>query len=276
MLVFLIKRRSWRLTSFFSRRKNLLLLTLLLFSQANAQVVKTNECLQMHVIQSVPIGYYDENGELIGVHTEMLEAIERYSGLCFEKLLMPIARIVKSLSLGQHDGGILLLSEKRAHLTTPVEFITNIQTIVIPRRGVRIEKYEDLHSLILGKIGGMPISNDFDSDKELVLVQANRYGQAAQMLERGRVDALAGGAAPLYHNLSKIPGIEQTVDISNIFVLGQRAQWLQLAKNSKHLDKTEILQKAIGVMKENGDYQRIQLKYYGTFYHRLIQQHKLK
>lgn len=245
--------------------KRLTLLFCLVFSQLEISATENN-CLQMHVIQSIPLGYYDDSGNLIGVHVEMLEAIEQHSGLCFDKLLMPVPRIVKSLAQGQHDGGIILRSSKRDHMVELVAYITDIETVVIPRQGVKINDYSDLHEIVVGKIGGMPLSNNFDSDRELVLVQVNRYGQAAQMLERGRVQALAGGGGPLYHNLSKIDGIENIVDVSSIFVLGSKDQWLQLSKKSVHLDKSAQLKRGVGMMKHSGDYDRIKLKYYGSIY----------
>lgn len=236
------------------------------------KAVETDDCLNMHVIQSVPLAYMDEEGELAGIHVEMLDALQAHSGLCINKLLMPVSRIVKSLALGQHDGGLLLRSAKRDHLVELVLHTGDIDTVVIPRKGVTVKSYQDIRNLVIGKIGGMPLRNDFDSDNDLTLVQLNRYGQAAQMLERGRVDVLAGSSGPLYHHLSEINNIDKKIDMSSKFVLGTQQQWLQLSKQSAHLDKLPQLKMAAQKMIENGDLVRIKRKYYGSLYREWLEQ----
>ncbi|WP_413701619.1 hypothetical protein ACLKMH_08555 [Psychromonas sp. KJ10-10] len=43
------------------------------------------ECLSMHVIDFPPAGFKNKSGELTGIHTEFIEALEERSGICIEK-----------------------------------------------------------------------------------------------------------------------------------------------------------------------------------------------
>lgn len=240
-----------------------LILSVLLTVLYSAACHADDICLDMHVIQSEPLGYQDENGKLIGIHVEVLQELERYSGICMTKHLMPIARIWRSIEQGNHDGGLVLKSASRAHLVEYAALIKNIDTIVIPRKGLKIESYDKLHNLSIGKTRGTPLSNSFDKDNTLNLVELTSYGQVVEMLQKGRIEAIAGGAAPLFYHLSKIDDIENKMEIGNKFVLGSREQWLQFSKKSPELKHIPRLQKAADLMIKNGDYDRIMIKYYG-------------
>jgi polar amino acid transport system substrate-binding protein len=220
-------------------------------------------CLDMHVIQSVPLGFYDENNKAAGLHIEVLQEIEKYSGICMTKRIMPIARIWKSIEEGKHDGGLILKSSARSHLVEYVAFTRNIETIVIPRKGLNIENYKALHNMSIAKTRGTPLSNSFDRDNKLNIVEVTSYGQVVEMLKYGRIDAVAGGAAPIFYHLSAYEGIQNEMDVGNKFILGSREQWLQFSKKSANLDQIPKLQKATELMMKNGDYDRIMLKYYG-------------
>tara|TARA_R110002153_G_scaffold38643_1_gene112041 strand:+ start:21068 stop:21853 length:786 start_codon:yes stop_codon:yes gene_type:complete len=223
-----------------------------------------NSCLDMHVIQSVPLGFYDENNKVAGMDFEILQQIEEYSGICMTMRLMPIARIWKSFKQGQHDGGLIFKSTDRNHSVEYAAFVGNAEIIVIPRIGLKIHNYEQLHKMSIAKTRGTPISNRFDSDIKLNLVEVTSYGQLIKMLKLGRIDAVVGSAAPLFYNLSRFDEIEKSIQVDDKFVLGIREKWLQFSKNSANLRKIPKLKKAVELMNDNGDYQRIMSKYYGN------------
>lgn len=221
-------------------------------------------CLDMHVIQSEPLGFHDENDKAVGLHVEVLQEIEKYSGICMTKRVMPIGRIWKSIKLGQHDGGLIFKSAAREQLVEYVALTRIIETIVIPRKGLKIGNYGVLHGMSIAKTRGTPLSNSFDRDNKLNLVEVTSYGQVVEMLKYGRIDAVAGGAAVLFYHFSKFDDIQKDIEIGNKFVLGSREQWLQLSKKSANLDLIPKLKNAADLMLKNGDYDRIMMKYYGN------------
>ncbi len=238
--------------------KRLTLITIL----AGVLPVYGSECMNMHVIDNAPMGYIDANGQPTGVHWEYLAAIENKSGICINKKLLPYSRLWASLAAGTHDGGIIFRSPDRDYLIEAVALIRTLQTVVIPRKGITINSYEDLTGLIIGKTRGTQLSDRFDADDTLKKYRLNHYQQAAKMIRAGRLDAVAGSDAVLHYQLAKYGAI-QYVDLQGSFNLGYREQWLQLSKKSKHLDKVEALKKAITALRTEGVLNAIIDKYYG-------------
>jgi ABC-type amino acid transport substrate-binding protein len=248
-------------SAFYYVKQRFLSLSLLLFSTFS---LGDDICLDMHVIQSVPQGFYDEQQNVVGMDFEVLQQIEKYSGICMTKRLMPIARIWKSIEQGQHDGGLIFKSSGRDHLVEYAAFIRHAEIIVIPRKGLILDNYEQLHKISIAKTRGSPLSNRFDSDNKLNLSEVTNYGQLIQMLEFGRIDAVAGSAAPLFYHLAKLDNVETNIEVNKKFVLGSREKWLQFSKKSADLDQIPKLKEAVGLMIKNGDYERIMRKYYGS------------
>jgi len=221
-----------------------------------------DDCLNMHVISNAPMGYIDANGRATGVHWDYLTAIEKESGVCINKRLMPYARLWRSLADGQHDGGIIFRSPGREQTSKLVAQIRNLRTVVIPQKGIPLESYADLSGLIIGKTRGTRLSDRFDNDATLLKLELNDYAQAAKMIQRGRLDAIAGSGVLLNYHLSKQQLLNQ-VDLSQGFTLGRREQWLQLSRKSKHLSKTLRLKQATEQLRAEGVLDRIMTKYHG-------------
>ena len=220
------------------------------------------DCLNFHVIQNEPIGYKDASGNATGVHWDYLAAIEEESGLCINKQLMPYARLWLSMEKGQHDGGIAFRSKNHESLIHPVEKIRVLATVIFPRKDIKIDRYEDLAGLYIGKTKGTRLSDKFDNDESLLKVDLVNYKMAANMLKLGRIDAIAGSQIVLTYQLSKYNAIDN-LTLEKPFVLGEREQWLQLSKKSKHLDHTEQLRDAINTLKLRGVFDQIMIKYHG-------------
>jgi len=221
-----------------------------------------DDCLAFHVIQNAPIGFESAKGKLQGVHFEYLAELEKRSGLCINKSILPYARVWQSIKTGGHDGGIIFKSDSRKKYVEYVALIRKVKTVVIPINGVNITNYSDLSSLIIGKTRGTHLSERFDNDKNLNIVELNNYDQAARMLKHGRIDAIAGSALVLSYQLKKYALLSE-LDVSNKFTLGEKEQWLQLSKQSTQLNKAVKLRKSIAELKKNGTFELIMNKYYG-------------
>ena len=232
--------------------------TLLFLNTLYAQ----EDCLDFHVIKNAPIGYLTEDTEPKGVHWEYLKAIEDQTGYCINKTLLPYPRIWHSIKMGEHDGGIVFKSSSRSELVEYAALIRRVKTVVIPVKGTTIKNYDDLSKIIIGKTRGTHLSEKFDSDKSLKVIELNNYQQATQMLKHGRIDAIAGSALVLSFQLKTHDAIKH-VDTTNRLVLGEKEQWLQLSKKSEHLDKIPEIKKAVGILNKNGSFEEIMNKYYG-------------
>lgn len=230
----------------------------------------SSECLYMHVIDNAPIGYYDEQGRAKGVHWDYIEAIAKESNLCINIHLFPYARIWKSLENGAHDGGIVFSSPSHSNFVEHIAEIRTIQTVVVPHKNIKINRYEDLHHIIIGKTRGTKLSDRFDNDNKLNIVEVKTYTDAALMLKSGRIDAIAGSAVVLTYQLNLNNALHM-VDLSNKFILGSRTQWLQMSKKSQNLNHAPALRKAVNSLKQKGVLDNIMTKYYGEHW-RLVNQ----
>ncbi len=221
-----------------------------------------SDCLDFHVIKNSPMGFIGTDGLPTGVHWEYLVALEKASGLCINKALLPYARVWEQLKLGTHDGGIVFKSESRSDMVKYAALIRTVKTVVIPVNELGIKSYEDLYGLTIGKTRGTHLSNIFDNDPNFNIVELTNYGQAAQMIKVNRVDAIAGSALVLTYQLTKY-NVLDNVDIENSIVLGDKEQWLQMSNKSAHLDKIAKLNEAIILLKRNGTFDEIMDKFYG-------------
>lgn len=229
--------------------------------------VANEECLNMHVINSDPIGFITKKGNKTGTHWEYLEAIEQRSGVCIEHKLMPYMRIWESLRIGLHDGGIVFRSQSRTPLVEYVAHIRTVPTAVIPLAQFEINSYEDLHGITIGKIRGTHLSERFDSDRRINVMEMATYAQAAQMIRSKRIDAIAGSLYVVRYQVQKYAG-DADLHLGKPFVLGTKQQWLQLSKQSPHKDKIPALRKAVESLKEDGTFDVIMARFYGDDWNR--------
>ncbi len=226
----------------------------------NLSASESEACLNFHVIHSEPHGYIDKGGAPKGIHWEYLEAIREHSGLCINFSLFPYARIWESIKNGRHDGGIIFKSKTRTNLVEYAGHIQTTPTVVIPLKNINLETYSDLNNLRIGNIRGAHLSNKFDNDKALNIIQLVNYEQGARMIKLKRLDAVSGNEYALKYQLKKHKVLDK-VDVNNQFKLGEKEQWLQLSKSSQHLDKLPSLQKSITALKKSGVFHKISLKY---------------
>jgi len=241
--------------------KLLYLLVFIIFSYPSFGVGKS-DCLNFHVIHSEPLGYLNDKGQVVGVHADMINEIAKYSALCINTILMPYPRIWQGIELGKHDGGIVFRSESRAYMVDYVAKIRAVTVAVVARKPVVLNTYDDLSGISITVRRGVHLSERFDNDLELAIMEVNQYEQVIKMLMHDRVDAMAGSALVLHYVLKTANGLDK-VDFSKKLNLGVKEQWLQLSKKSTHKDKISSLNRAVQAMRNDGTLDKITEKYYG-------------
>lgn len=242
----------------------------LIFIIPASQALEDLDCLEFHVIKNAPLGFKNNDNEDVGVHWEYLVALEKETGFCIKKNLIPYARIWQSIAQGNHDGGIMFKSASRSNIVEYAALVRTVNVVVIPVHDINVESYNDLYTLTIGKTRGTHLSKLFDEDPNLNIIELNNYGQAAQMIKFGRINAIAGSALVLNYRLKKYHVLNNVNHIKKL-TLGKKEQWLQLSKKSKHLDKIPALKKAIDKLKHNGTFDLIMDKYYGEHWKQMNQ-----
>lgn len=228
-------------------------------------------CLNFHVIDSAPLGFVDSNGDKRGVHIELLKNIEQLSGICIRLELMPYARILHSLEQGQHDGGILFRYPQNSSFIDFVEHVQDMQTIIVANRRFKLSSLASLDGLIIGKTRGTDLSDTINLAGKLNVVELTNYGQAAALLNKGRIDAIAGSALVLYYQLSHVYIGQEAIDFANKLVIGTRAQWLQLAKKTPTSIDVIRLKRATATAVAEPSYKALMQQYYGVDWQKVNQ-----
>lgn len=245
----------------------LLILSALLFTSllsAKPLAIFTNEqnnCLNMHVVFNTSAGYLNQTGKIAGFHADFLNALEKKTGICINKKLLPYARAKRSIVLGGHDGGILASSTDLDNKVIYVAKLLISKTIVIPKKGLTLNNYNDLSNIIIGKVRGAKLDEKVDNDENILFVELSNYQHGLEMLKKGRIDAIAGNNLGLtvIHELNMV----EDVNLSGKFVLGQREVWFLLSNTSQHLDKIEQLREATLALVNEKVVEKILQKYFG-------------
>lgn len=235
---------------------------LLILLSSSVYSSPSNDCIEFHVIQTEPLGYVNEQGAPTGIHWEYIEALSKHSGLCINAKLMPYARIWNSIEYGNHDGGIIFKSQSRDPLVQYAGHIQTIPTVVVPLKGITLKEYNDLSTLYIGTMKGVHLSQKFDNDKSLNLLELINFDQGTRMINLKRLDAVAGNGFALLYQFQKF-GVLDKVDLNNQLKLGEKEQWLQMSNKSKHLASLPVLTKSVTELKESGVFREILVKYYG-------------
>ena len=196
----------------------------IIFIIPTSQAFEDLDCLKFHVIKNAPLGFKNTDEESNGVHWEYLVALEKETGFCINKEILPYARIWQSIAQGNHDGGIMFKSTSRSNIVEYAALIRTVNVVVIPVNDINVESYNDLYTLTIGKTRGTHLSKVFDQDPNLNIIELNNYGQAAKMIKFGRINAIAGSALVLSYQLKK-HHVLNNVNYIKKLTLGKKEQW---------------------------------------------------
>ncbi|WP_413701056.1 substrate-binding periplasmic protein [Psychromonas sp. KJ10-10] len=227
------------------------LFTSLLFAKPLANLpTEDKKCLSMHIVFNASAGYLNETGKVVGFHVDFLNALERKTGFCMNKKLLPYARAKRSIELGGHDGGILASESDLDKSVIYIAKLLTSKTIIIPKKGLTLKNYNDLTKIVIGKVRGAKLDEAIDNDKNISFLEVSNYKHGLEMLKKGRIDAIAGNSLGLTV-ISEL-GMNDEVNLSGKYVLGQREVWFLLSNKSEYITKVEQLREAtLALIEEN-------------------------
>jgi polar amino acid transport system substrate-binding protein len=227
-----------------------------------AQSFSRNDCLSMYVVINSSSGYINSEGDLAGYHVDLLNEIEKRSGICITKTLLPYSRALRGLEYGKYDGGVLARTNK---LDSQVKYITKLitsKTVIIPRKGFTITSYQDLTQIVIGRFRGVDLNDNRFKKYRLSLVELQSYKHGLYMLKRGRIDAIAGNNLGL--SIINDLNMANEVNLAGQLVVGQREVWLAFSNKSKKLDQVDKIQKTTQAIVDEGVLDNILQKYFGA------------
>ncbi len=150
------------------------------------------EPVRLISVEAQPWSWTTPEGRLQGAFAELAAELERRSGLDIIATVSSFPRIERDLAQGAQDCAILVWSEGNAGALDKGETVVEFPFGVIARKGLPLDRYEDLWAMRLSVTRQLSFHPRFDHDALLVKDRDQDYATGLQKLARARVDGIAG------------------------------------------------------------------------------------
>lgn len=237
-----------------------IIITITLLSIMSSSAWANKNCLDFHVINSEPVGYINDENQLVGSQVEMLNALEAESGICINKTLMSFVDLWKSIERKEHDGGFILKNQQKIHLVKPLGLATHINNLVVPRTGISIKQFKDLYPLSIARAAGSYVGQRLIQDKKITLVDINNYENVFNLLKVNRIDAIVGSEIVIKHQAKKRTQVDN-INFPGSLKVGKHEIWLQLSLREHQPETIIALQNALKALREKKTFESILDKY---------------
>lgn len=211
-----------------------------------------------------PFEYQDENTqEIVGFDVDLIKEIGRRIGL--EVQIQPAAfdTIIQALNAGKYDcviSAMTITNERKQQVDFSDPYIDSNQSLAV-RKGSDIRKLEDLKGKVVGVQRGTTGELKAQELKEQYgIKEIKSYDDtlmAFEDLKAGRVDAIVNDLPVTAYLVKKDPVFEIVAEIPTGEQYG-----IAVRKDSKEL--LEAINKALREMREDGTYDKIYEKWFGT------------
>ncbi len=139
------------------------------------------------------------------------------------------------------------------------EVVDSFESVIVTRKVLSIARVEDLHGQLLALPRGSYKEFPIATDPNIRRYPTNGYEQSAKLLKAGRVDAIAGTALSIYHNLSILSMSRK--DVGVILPFDSKPVWLQCAKQQLSDELIARLQQATDSLRAEGVFRRLVEQY---------------
>lgn len=198
-----------------------------------------------------------ESGKMEGAFIEIVNEISKRIDRKISISITPFARVDRELETGLHDCTILV--PRPDSLVVKGDVVSYHPIGIIPRKGITVDSYEDIHKLKLSVTRGATLTPEFDNDTKLHKEYDTDYLMGLRKVARGRLDAIVG-AIPTLIYLAEQEGIAN--ELGKPYPVIEVPLLFQCSKNSSNLDIIPLVNKAIADIKREGVLADIQSRYY--------------
>jgi len=231
---------------------SLLLLTLLALPQSSW----AEEPLRFHTLELPPFGYLDETGTPRGILFDITDALIKEADIDANHRLLPMARIIRQLSIGKTDCTIVTRSPYSESLGEPVADLKSPVhgAILFPKKSAS-SSYDDLKGQTIAVVRGSHFNHPLDQDTEINKTWVDNDRLAVLMLMANRVAAIAGPLEGFLYIMQK-EGISREA-IKDPLILVKRDFWIHCAPGAITKPVKEALLKSTERLASDGTIQRI-------------------
>ncbi len=212
-----------------------------------------------------PMGFRDEDGNLVGFDIDLAEAAAERMGVEVEFKPVEWDGVILSLRSGLIDviWNGMTITEKREEMINFTKPYMNNRQVIAVNNNSDIETFSDLEGKIVGLQMGSSSVSALNANEELVnsLKEVKQYATNAEALmdlQIGRIDAVVVDEMHgRYYYISKLPGVYRVLEEDlgwELYGVGVRKEDLSFLKE---------LNKVMDEMKEDGTAEEISMKWFG-------------
>lgn len=216
------------------------------------------ESLKFATIQLPPFGYI-ENDRNDGIFFELSNEIAKAAGYECKNVILPYARVIKEIEMGEIDCTIILPNEAMDAHAVRVSAIMTLENIIFGMKGLQIDSLASLHGKMVATVRGAEYSDSFSQDDQIEKVLTDSYEQSIKILVNHRVDAIIGPKTGLFYTLKKM-GLS-TDRFSRPYVVNTKETYFHLSKRKATESMISSFQTAIDKLKKEGVIDRIYDKF---------------
>ena len=226
----------------------MLRLVLLLLCSASAWAQQPGQPLRVVTDYWPPFRMAGADGQLQGLDIDMLNELQKRTGLRFEVRLQPWARALEDMRNGQADlmTGLARTAEREQYIDylEPYYYACTPRFYGSAQRAAAIDSYEKLLGLRIGYVLQSAYFEPFDSDTRLLKVGVKNEDQLLQMQLRGRVEIMIGTDCQVDFQLRDLELGPRLVKLS-YRPPGRTLLYLGLSRTSGRDDERELLAQAL-------------------------------
>ncbi|ARU56238.1 family 3 extracellular solute-binding protein [Oleiphilus messinensis] len=190
-----------------------------------------------------PFAYPDEATER-GVVVDIYKMLEKELKVKIDIKYYPYPRVVRSMRNGDLDVAIIFKNDTLSSDVTYVGEVSKSKVVIIPRKGVSVDCYEDLYKLNdIAVVRRANYEPRFDSDSKLNKVPVLDYVLGMRMMMANRMDAIIGSQSGLQETIHTI-GSDWTA-LGEPFLLSEKEWWVHLSRKSPHQELAPIIKKKL-------------------------------
>ena len=235
---------------------------LLIFS-GSAWAHQAGEPLRVVTDYWPPFRMQGAGGQLQGLDIDLLDELQRRTGLRFEVRLQPWARALEDMRRGQADlmTGLARTSEREQYIDylEPTYHACAPRLYGSPERAT-IGDYAQLNGVRIGYVLQSAYFEPFDSDAALNKIGVKNEEQLLQMQLRGRVELMIGTDCQVDFQLRDPTLSRQLVKLAYL-PPAQTRLYVGLARSGRGAAERELLARALQQLLQDGWMERASRRY---------------
>lgn len=225
---------------------------------------QASEPLQVVTDYWPPFRMQGVGGQLEGLDIDLLDELQRRTGLRFEVRLQPWARALEDMRRGQADlmTGLARTAEREQYIDylQPSYHACAPRLYGSPARAADIRAYDQLQGLRIGYVLQSAYFEPFDSDRALTKIGVKNEEQLLQMQLRGRIELMIGTDCQVDFQLRDPMLARQLVKLS--YLPPQRTLlFVGLSRASARVAEHDLLAHALQQLLQDGWMERAAQRY---------------